>query len=223
MTWDTLQRSTILRANQLQADTAAALATSYTLATIGQTQMSDRAIEFPFVAINDALLDACDRIISAISMNVESPYRTFFAGVSGNISSGLTIPLVSTLSIPRVGMIGTVRDAATTKKMIFRPYEDVIGVSTMSLKQVPFWYFSDNVRVWHTKSNVILDLVVWDKSTQLTAMSASPRGDCPFPQDLHETIIAGALSYLFRGDFNTQQISTWRNYFESKLASLGAN
>lgn len=206
----------------MQADSASALATAYTQTTPGQTQMEDRAIEFPAVAVYDALLNAGDRLVGIIGLDRHSQYRSHFAGVTASLASGATIPTTSSTAAPIVGVIGEVRDATTSKKLVAKEYQDVIGISNMTLKQSPHWYYTDNTRIWGTRT-MVADVVVWDKNAQLALMAASPRGTCPFPQDLHEALVCGALSYIFRGDFNSNQANVWRGYFNDKLQELGAH
>lgn len=227
-TWDSIQRQVILRANQLQANSATALSTSYETSTIGQTEMGDRAIEFPMLAINDAILNAGDRLVNVIGLDIYSPYRNYFADVTASLTTGSSIPLISDNSQSRVGLIGAVRDSSTEEKLVAKDYKDVVGISKLTLKQSPNWYYTDNVRIWHTNTSVICDIVVWDKSTQLLSMGYDPsgdsdptRGECPFPQDLHEALVCGALSYIFRGDFNNSQVSLWRGYFNNRIEELG--
>jgi len=224
VSYDKIQRAIILRANQLQADNASTLATNYANTTIGDTQMGDRAIEFPALAINDAILDAETKIIHAIGANVHSPYRNHFAGVTGNMTNGATIPNVDSFSVPKVGYITDVRDAATSQKLTAVPFQVVQGYNNLKtniVKVNPYYYYTDNVRIWHTVTNAIADVVVWSRDTELALMVATPtRGNCTFPDALVEIIIIGSLSYIFRGDFNNQQAQAYRNYFEQAVQQL---
>lgn len=223
-TYDKIFREVALRANMLQADAAATLNTNYNVALIGQTELADRAIEFGEYAIDDAILNAGDRMLALISADKYSPHRTHFAGVTANLATGALIPLIDSGSKSRIGVIGDVRDASTSKKLVAKEYQEVIGYSSLTVKQSPHWYYTDNVRIWHTRTNVVCDVVIWDKSDQRTLMTqtaGSVRGACPFPQSLHEALICGALSYVFRGDFNSEQVGIWRQYFEQTLRELG--
>lgn len=220
-TYDKIFRQVVLRANQLAADDSSSLSLSYVTAAIGQTQMDDRAIEFPKEAVDDAILNAGDRMVSLIGLDKYSPYRTFFHDVTSNIATGSAIPIVGAAGDPRIGVIGDVRDSSTNQKLLSRSYEDVIGYASLNVKSTPFWYYTDNVRIWHTRSNVVADIVTWNKDDQLTLMAATPtRGTCPFPEDLHEALVCGALSYLFRSSFNDGQVAIWRRYFDGVLARL---
>lgn len=224
--YDKIIRQVMLRGNLLSSDSASTMDTSYTTALIGTSQIGDRGIEFPEDAVYDAILNAGDRMVGLIGLDKNSPYRNYFAGVTSSVATGAVIPIVDASSKSRVGVIGDVRDASTSKKLVAKDYQEVVGYSNLTLKQSPHWYFTDNVRIWHTRTNVTLDIVIWDKVDQLTLMnqtSGGVKGNCPFPQDLHEALVCGALSYIFRGSFNHTQAPQWRGYFNDKLSELGAH
>lgn len=224
--WDIPQRQVQLRANQLAADSASALQTVYTSAVPGQSGMGDRAVEFPFEAINDALLNAGDKIVRAIGQNPQSTYRAYFADVTASIASGAVIPVASTTSKPIIGQIGVVKDASSPfRKHTLAPFQivqDYNVLKTNILNVNPYLYFTDNTRIWHTSTNIVADVVIWSKTDQTALMISTPaRGTCPFPEDLIEVLVCGALSYIFRGNFNIAQVGIWNNKFEAGLQALG--
>lgn len=221
--WDKIFRQVALRANQMQADSASALRTNYVNTTIGQTELSDRAIEFPKEAIDDAILNACDKLIGAIANNRHSIYRLPFTTLSSNIASGAALPTTDSTSVPRVGVIGNVFStvSAVTYKLVAKPYQQVVGAASLSTTVTRYWYFTDNHKIWHTSSQPVnVEVVSWSKDAQRTAMAATPRGACPFSEDLHEAIVCGALSYVFRSNFNSEQVGIWRAYFTDVLNDL---
>ena len=226
--YDIVQRQVILRANQLGADSSTALQTAYIDADIDQTNMGDRAIEFPFQAINDAILNAGDRMVRAIGQNPESTYRTYFADVTGSLASGAVIPTTSTNTKPVIGQMGVVKDASSPfRKHTLAPFQivqDYNVLKTNILKVNPYLYFTDNTRIWHTSTNIVADVVVWSKTDQATLMVSTPtRGTCPFPEDLIEPLVCGALSYIFRGSFNNAQVGIWNAKFQDTLQDLNPN
>lgn len=228
--WDKIIRQILLRANILQADTAATLAANYVVDGIGTTQISDRGTEFPIRAIEDALLNAADRLVDLISLDRKSIYRSYFHDTLTNITNGTLLsaytPVTNTNS-KRVGVIGKVyADGDTTLIYTFRPYLDVINRLKMeSMRQPVYWYYTDNTRIWLTEDDgsVGADIVVWDKTAQRALMATAPRGACPFPEALHEALVCGALSYIFRSSFNSDQMTAWRNYFENTIQMLSGD
>jgi hypothetical protein len=118
-----------------------------------------------------------------------------------------------------------VRDASNpNRKHKLAPYqvvEDYNVLKTNLLKVNPYLYYTDNVRIYHTSTNIIADVVIWSKTDQTTLLESTPaRGTCPFPEELIECLVCGALSYIFRGDFNIAQIATWRGYFNDCVGKL---
>jgi hypothetical protein len=219
-TYDIIFRQVVLRANQLQANSASGLATNYGSATLDDTEMGDRAVEFPKTAIDDAILNAGDRIVGEIGLNPMSPYRSNFQGVTSNLSSGSLVPMVDSNSKSRVGLIGDVKDASTSAKLQLKSYEEVDAANRSGLVQNIYWFFTDNTRIWHTRTDIVADVVIWDKADQRALLNSNPRGACPFPQNLHEALVSGALSYIFRKDFNSDQVKIWKGVFDEVLTTL---
>lgn len=220
--WLIPQREVLLRANLLPATAGATQTSNYATANIGDTQMADRSIQFPELAVDDALLNAADVMVGRIGANPQSPYRPFFADVTASLASGATLPLVSSGSKPIVGVIGDVRDAITPfRKLNFVDERVVQGFNTLKtniLKVNPYQYWTDNVRIEHTLANVIADVVIWSKTDQLALLQSNPRGACPFSEDLIPLLVVGALSFVFRDKFNESQAAIYAQKFEAGLA-----
>ena len=103
----------------------------------------------------------------------------------------------------------------------FQNVQSYNTLKTNILKVNPYQFYTDNTRIWHTGTNIIADVVVWSKTDQAALMVSTPaRGTCPFPEDLIEALVCGALSYIFRSTFNSSQINTWRGYFNDTLNSI---
>lgn len=226
-TWDKIFRQVAMQSNLLSANDAATLETNYTNPVIGSTELADRATQFPFSAINDAILNAADRMVQLIGLDRASPYRIFFGDVTANIATGGLIPQVGSTGAKIQGVIGGIKDGTNDTKLIKRDYQDVTGIANMpTLKQASsiYWYYTDNVRIWHTRTNVKAEVVVWDKDAQRVLMSqAVTRGNCPFPENTHYILISGAKALLSRDGFNTEQSAVWRNEFNSGLPQLAPN
>lgn len=226
--WNIIQRQVILRANQLKADSATALETAYTDTDIGATEMSDRATSFPPTAIDDAILNSAGRMVELIGLDKDSHYRSYFAGstsnLAGNVVTGTAIPTTSSTSKPIIGVIGVVRDSSTGKRLTAQPYEAIIRLINISstFNQTPHHFYTDNTKIWHTRTNVVADVVIWLESDQRTLLTSTPaRGACPFPESLHAALVEGALSFLFRGEFNLQQAEMHWNRWNTLLQDAG--
>lgn len=311
--WDKIFRQIALRANQLAANSTTSLATNYVVATIGDTQMGDRSIEFPKKAIDDAILNACGELIAVIGHSLHSTYRRFFVddtvdwvhstgytagtasgGAVGPLSGEKTHPtatfssagtsltvtsafftrnhlgrrvtltagsLTTTLTICKIvspteitmhtssgfqGSGATVKITAAPlvgiSSRFFRcddstelepkPLEAIRAFRDLAQGMIQFnerkmnYYHFDGERIYHTVSSstvqgVYGEFVCWDSVGAAQSMdAATTRGDCPFPDDLHEAIVYGALANIFRSDFNLEQVRVWRQYFDNVLQQL---
>jgi hypothetical protein len=218
--WDKIQREVMLKANQLNAADASTLASIYSVTSIGQTELNDRAIEFPFSAINDSILDACGKIVGVIGFNPNSPYRSYFHDTTDSISDGGRIPEYSQAGHPRVGVIGAVYDSSNSRECERVARQQVDGADALSLKISPYLFNSDGVRIWHTRTSVVADIVVWEAQVERYWMESAVRGECPFPDSLNGTIVSGALHYLFRSKFNNEQAEQWGVRFSDDLERL---
>jgi hypothetical protein len=218
--WDKLQRSVLLKANVLAASDASTLVSAYLDSDINQSNLQTRAIEFPFAAINDALLHAGGKIVEKIGSNPNSPYRSYFHDQTDSITDGGRIPEVSQAGHPRVGVIGAVYDSSTNEELEMVPRQTVKGADALSLKISPFLYFSDNTRIWHTRDSVIADIVIWEAEVERYWMDATVRGECPFPDSVHDCLVNGALSILFRDKFNSEQADKFAERFIHTLDTL---
>jgi hypothetical protein len=219
-TWDKIQRAVMLKANELNAADASTLASVYSVTTIGQTELNDRGIEFPFAAINDALLDVGGQIVGRIGENVSSPYRSYFHDTTDSLTDGARMPEYSQAGHPVIGRIGSVRDSTTSEELEMVPRQVVKGADSITLKVSPHLYSIDGSRIWHTRTSVVADVVVWESQVERYWLESSPRGICPFPDALHPTLVNGALSILFRGAFNIEQAKYWEAKYDAVLAIL---
>lgn len=126
------------------------------------------------------------------------------------MATGATIPILSSTSKPVIGIIGDVRDASTSQRCTAVDYPEILRLTRLITASyfvtVPHHYYTDNVRIWHTRTNVTCDVVMWLESDQRTLMESTPaRGACPFPESLIPALVEGALSALYKGQFNMDQ------------------
>lgn len=218
--WKIPQREVMLRANLFPATSGASQTTKYGVANPGDSQMVDRAVQFPELAVNDALLDAGDVMVGRIGRNPQSPYRIYFQDTTSNVASGALLPTSSSTSKPIIGVIGEVRDASGSALMNLADERVVKGyniLKTNIVKVQPNLFYTDNVRIWHTTTNVVADVVIWSKTDQLALMATNPRGTCPFPEDLIELLVEGALANVFRDKFNIEQARIYQQRFDAHV------
>lgn len=214
-------RQVALKGNLLKASVAADLETAYTTATIGAAEMLDRGVQFPFTAVNDSLLAAGDKIVRRIGANPTSRYRKDFTQQTAAVDSGQIMP-TDIGGVTVVGVPGTVKDAVSGTELEQVTRQQIDAYLKITLVQDLHFYAIDGTRIWHTRpvNKAKIDMVVWNKEAERVKLDSSPRGICPFTEDLHEALVAGALSVLFRSSNNSEQAEQWKNRFDASLDEI---
>lgn len=220
-TYDKIFRQVAQRGNVLITGDAATAEINYTNTSLGTAQLSQKAVEFPKSAVDDAILNAADLMVRLIGLNPKSPYRKYFSGQTDVLINGQALPIISDTGKPIVGVLGTVIDSDNTqKKYKFVDYAKVENFENLTLAIDVYWYNTDNIHIWHTGNEVLAQVVVWSKADQRVLMGATPRGACPFPEDLIEGLVSGGLAYMFRNNFNRDQVNDWKNTFTASLSLI---
>lgn len=205
-----------LRVNAIVGVTAAALETSYTTRPLTTTQFQSAA--FPFTAHKDALQAAEERLARAIANNREAPARAYLAGVTSNLANESALPSLDSISRPIIGVWGGVYDSSDGTQLTERDLAFVRERANNpgSFFRVPSYaYAMDGGRLYHTRTNVVIRVCVYDRATQRTAISANSAMLLP---DAHEESLAcGGISYLFRDDLFAAQAKEYRAYFEDVI------
>jgi hypothetical protein len=207
-TWNVVIRQILLRGNFFAGDQAA-LAAAYNTALFTDALITDSGAEYPFKAVADGILEAMAMIIGAIGANRESPYRPWFTDDTANIANRGAIPLIgATGAKARYGVISDVRDATDNKPCSFQPRSivEIAGTARPRFKVNVYEYFADDTTMWHTRTNVKGRIVVWDRAAELTSIIGSNDvATCPLPDDLLPVLEKGALAFIFKDTFNTDQ------------------
>lgn len=223
----TVFRQVALRVNALVGTDTAGIETSYIDTTLTSGTDIDSVI-FPYTSIKDALLSAEEEIVACIAGQTDHPYRAFFHNVSGNLANGAVLPTVdgSGQTNPVVGVPGTARDTTDSIVCTAQPLSVIKNIRRNSGSFLISDYYYYNItgnRINHTRTNVILDLCVYNRATQETALTASlanTTGNSVLPDALEFMLMCGSVSRLVRDDEFGSQASIYRNYFESAKSSL---
>lgn len=225
VTWDKIFRQVALKGGLLIVDSAATLETNYGNPLIDSAELLTKGLVFPKPAVDDAILSAGDRIVRAIGENPTCSYRKDFTDITNSLANGAFLPQISASGAPIVGVVGAVRDAATGHEL--EPTDlgrqEIDEINSCNLKSSVYEYYTDSVRIWHTRvlNRVICDVVVWEKEAVRYWMNALiQRGDVDFTEDLHETLVNGALGELFRGTYNSDIAPIYNGKFENSLKEI---
>lgn len=216
--WNTVLRQILLRGNFFAGTDSLVLA-AYNTALQNNASMNNNKAEYPFEAVVDGTLQALIMMIQAIGENRESEYRGDFLDATGNIASGGSIPLFGSLSTRiRYGRISDVRDAASGIYLTHQPRTLVeIGRSIRPRRKLTLHhYFTDDVRVWHTRPQVVAECVTFDKAAERTNMlTLNDTTNCPLAEGLLPVLELGALAFIWRDTFNIEQaVRSWIQFKE---------
>lgn len=215
-TWNSIIRRVLVRGNFFSGD-AAQLVTSYDTAHFTQSLVTRNGAEYSFNAIVDSILDAHEMLVTAIGENPQSEYRRWFQDVTASIAHAELIPQTGTVTKERYGVISDVKDASLNRYLTHQPREmiETAKKGHPRMKLELFHYFTDNVRIWHTRTNVICEIVAWDKAAERAAIIANNEAAvCPMPSALHPALEIGSLAFIQRDAFGAEAaVEAWQQFF----------
>lgn len=220
----TIYRQTALRINAIAGTDSAAIETAYADGTWTSGEID--SVMFPYTAIKDAILDTEGEIAGIIAGQTDHPYRAFLQGVTASLSDGEVLPIADASSNVIVGVLGSVRDATDSVNLTAQPLSVIKNIRRNSgsfLVSDYYYYCIVGNRIRHTRSGVIADCCIYDRSDQATVLDtslANGTGDIVLPDALAGTVVAGAVSRLVRDDEFANQAQVYRNYYESVLRAL---
>lgn len=220
--YNTIIRNVLIRGNFFAGD-GSALESAYDTTHFSQASITRGDGEYTFNAIVDAILLAHEMLVASIGENRESEYRAWFTEASGNITHGSTIPLVGTGAKTRYGVISNVKDSSQNIYLTHQPREMVEMARANHSRSITdkYYFFTDDVRIWHTRTNVIADIVTWSKTADRTAILANNNtAACAMPDALIPDLLNGSLAFIFRDIFRMEQALQHWQLFAASLNNI---
>lgn len=218
--YNTILRNVAIRINAIEGTTAPDLETNYVVSPLTTTQVVDA--DFSFTPIKDAILLAETKLAHAIANVGNHPWRRVLNGITASIANQGIIPSTDASSNPIVGIYGAVKDASDGLTCTEMPLEVIQRRvrNANSFYRTPVYYYKiDGVRIVHTRTNVTIDVCVYNHTTQQTAINTLTNSML-LPDALEEALVCGAVSYLVRDDAFSAQAVLYRNYFQDTLAMI---
>lgn len=215
-------RNVAVRVNALtDATTPAGLEVAYT-ATMNAANVQESAI-FPYTAICDAILQAEQKLAQTIAETKDHAWRAKLISQTEELATNATLPAFDENGISIIGLYGDVFDATTgTEGTVLseQPLETIRRrLRTPSLWKIPvFHYAMTGDSIVHTRTNVRIEVCVWDFLNQQAAIQADD--DMLLPDVLEEALICGAITMLVRDDEWLSQGSQYATYFTDTLAAI---
>lgn len=220
VSWNTILRESVLRVNGLTGPLAASLETAYTTVPLTTTQM--RSADFSFSFYKDTCLAVEGKLANAIANVGNHPWRAYLTGVTSSLAHKASLPSLSSASKPIIGIFGSVYDASDGTVCTENSLERITRRTRNAgsrLKSAVYWYKMDGQRIYHTRTNVVIDVCVYDRSTQLTSIGTLTN-NILLPDVLEEAYVCGMVSYMVRDDAFVAQSQIYRQYFNDTLAGI---
>lgn len=213
-TYHQLLRQVAFGAGMLRGQRPHEIETSYIAIPLTKSEIIEIG-ETPFTALKDALLNAEETLARAIADVLNHPWRRVLHSVTANITNGTVIPATDAGGVQIIGAYGAIRDAVSGKVCTARTL-DVLRreVEEQAWRLYALHhYVIDGTRLYHTRTNATIDVCVYNRTTQSSALDSN--GNTLLPDALGPAYVAGALAQL-AGDWQ----STQAGYFNEHLAMI---
>lgn len=211
-------RELALRINAVLATTTAAMETAYTTSPLTSTQVGSPI--FPFTAVVDTLLMAEARFVNVIA-NSSHPYRSYLRGLTSSVANETAMPTTTSGTVPIVGIPGSVYDATDGTPCVQRPLQEVLIRSRNSgsfFRAPVYWYQINGETVYHTRTNVVIEVCQYNEATQRTAIGAN--GAMLLPDDLAPALVDEGLRQAFRDDEFISQSGQFGQIADAWIATI---
>lgn len=181
----------------------------------------DSAI-FPSESVYDSLLNIEGRLADAIASTGNHPWRAYIISQTASLANKAELPSLDVNGEQIIGVWGSVQDASdfnVCRQMTLAQIQRANRQKTNTAHCIPvYWYYLDDLRVYHTRTNVIAQVCVYSRTLQQAALDANEA--MLLPDVLAEALVAGTLSELFRDDQFDGQAQQYRQYFNEVESSI---
>lgn len=212
-TYHKILRNIALRLNTLRSGEPAVLETSFSDQPLTLFDWNGNP---PFEAVKDALLMAEEKLADAIANVGDHPWRRVLNGITANVAHKGLLPATDSNSKSIVGIWGSVYDGSDGTVCTEQPLElirDRVANPNSFFRIASYWYKIDDMRIFHTRTNVKLDCCVYDLATQRTAIDNN--SSMLLPDVLDEALMCGGVSY-----FNVDGSDYYRRCFADALTAI---
>lgn len=212
--------------NALAGATAATQASNYILTPATSVSIDDAVFTLDF--LNNLLIDTHGRIALAIASCVNKegignhPWRSFFRDLTANLSHGANLPTVGAGTKTIIGAYGEAYDASDTDQVLTRAsvqriskYKNNSGIYTNN----PWLWTISGGKVWHTTTNINIDVCVYERADQVSAVAS---GVIVIPDVLEDLLVAGAVAQAVIIGKNLDQARLFSEYYQAGLSAIAA-
>lgn len=216
--WHDLLAASAVRANAIAGSQAATLETNYATRPLTTTQF--KSAVFPFTSHKQTLQMAEERLVHVIA-NSNNPMRSYLAGVTSGLAAGSALPSLSSANKQIIGLWGNVYDASDGTALDEKSLVKIRRANSNSnawRKSSVYWFKIIGQRIHHTRANVVIDVCVYDASTQKTAIGNN--SNMLLPDVLAPALVCGALALLLRDSQFAEQAGSFAALFTAQEEAI---
>lgn len=180
-----------------------------------------------FEAVKDAVLMAEEQLAEAIADTGEHPWRAYLASQTANVPHEGALPSTNSASKPIIGIWGAILDSTDATPCTEMPLDMVRRRATNSNTQfrLPvYWYNIVGRYLFHTRTNVVIEVCTYDAGTQRTAIDSN--GNILLADVLEPAYVMGGLAFLggegsdsYKGAFS-EQLATIRRGLSNVIGEV---
>lgn len=217
--WQVILREVSKHLNAFAGGAVGSVATAYTTTPLTTAEVVDPFFNLDF--IKDKAIDAHGRLALEIANVRQHPWRSFIGNTTtSNIASGAVVPPTASNNKSIVGALGQVSSSSDSQALTEAAPERVRAYLALSstVYNQPYLYYIDGNRIYHTETNVVINVCTYERSDVATTVAAN--GNITLPDVLVDAIVAGAVSALIIENKGVEMGGVFGNYFQKAIESI---
>lgn len=225
LTYEQLLHDVALRMNALVGAQFTPLQNTYAVSPLLPAHF--KSADWPYSSFRDAILMAEEVVALAIASTPAHPWRAYLNSQTASLANGEELPKLDTSNHPIIGVYGGVVDALPTVDFpdgtpcFMQPLEVVRRLVQEAWRIYDlFCYAIDGNRIWHTRPSVLINVCIYDRTTQLTAWNAA--GNTVLPDATEPIITSVALSLMVKELSNVVGAEIYSKYADAGLQGIRA-
>lgn len=202
-------RGIALRAGLLRGGSLPSLETSYASNPITAFDFTD-VDAGTFQSTKDAALLAEEDFAQTIANVGNHPWRKLLGSQTAAIATGAEVPATNSGGTQIIGIYGSIRNSSSGIVCTEQPLEVVRRIAAETWRTYPLYYYKiDGTRIYHTRTNVVIDVCGYSRTAQAVALEAN--GSMLLPDVLEGALVARGMCYLYRKDL-AADVGVYRQY-----------
>jgi hypothetical protein len=211
--YNIIERQVALRINAILGTQQTDLQTNYAVTPLTTAQYNSTI--FIQQSVRDAMLNTEGRLCDAIASTGNHPLRAYLISQTAPLANQAELPNLDVNNEQIIGVWGSVQDSAdglVCRQMSLAQIQRKNRSNLSGRQVIPvYWFFMDDLRVFHTRASVTAQVCVYSRTIQAAAIATN--GPMLLPDTQADPLVNGTVSLLVRDDEFMQQASLYRGYF----------